>query len=63
MYCIDQNTFDPESAEGQSILAAAWEAKKRVDCLCKTPPLQMYIARVGGNYIVNRMPDSGPSHA
>ena len=63
MYCIDQNTFEPESAEGQSILAAAWEAKKRVDCLCKTPPPQMYIARVGGSYIVKRMPDSGPSHA
>ena len=63
MYRIAQTTFEPESDAGQALLAEAWKAKTRPECLCKSPAPQMYVAYVGAGYILKRMPDTGPSHA
>ena len=63
MYRISQTTFEPETDPGQALLAEAWRAKTRPECLCKSPAPQMYVAYVGAGYILKRMPDTGPSHA
>ena len=63
MYRIAQTIFEPESDAGQALLADAWKAKTRPECLCKSPAPQMYVAYVGGVYILKRMPDTAAAHA
>lgn len=46
----------------QSILANAYDLRIRPLCLCREPGLAMYIARVGTQYVVKRMPLSGSGH-
>ena len=53
-----------EEAAGNlpAVLAEAYRRKIRPLCLCKEPGLAMYIARVGDQYLVKRMPLSGGEH-
>lgn len=44
-------------------LADLYISKQRPLCPCKTPGVQMYIANIGGKYVVKRMPDTGSLHA
>lgn len=46
----------------QDALASAYDRKIRPLCLCKDGGLPMYIAHVGDQYIVKRMPMSGAEH-
>ncbi|WP_027170151.1 DUF1173 domain-containing protein [Mesorhizobium sp. WSM3224] len=46
----------------QAALADAYRRKLRPLCLCKEPCPAMYIAQVGDQYMVKRMPLSGGSH-
>jgi len=46
----------------QDALANAYRHRIRPLCLCKEPGLAMYIAQVGDQYIVKRMPLSGSEH-
>jgi hypothetical protein len=46
----------------QAALADAYRRKLRPLCLCKEPSPVMYIAEVGDQYIVKRMPLSGGGH-
>lgn len=46
----------------QDVLADAYRNRVRPLCLCKEPGLAMYIAQVGGQYIIKRMPLSGDAH-
>ncbi|TIT56876.1 MAG: DUF1173 domain-containing protein, partial [Mesorhizobium sp.] len=46
----------------QDLLADAYRRKLRPLCLCQEPCPAMYIAQVGDQYIVKRMPLSGGGH-
>jgi hypothetical protein len=46
----------------QSALADAYQRRIRPHCLCKEGGLPMYIARIGDQYLVKRMPLSGGGH-
>lgn len=57
------NPLDIDSDAGQAALAKAHRAGDRVLCRCRSPHPKMYIATIGGKFIVKRMPDTGPDHA
>lgn len=46
----------------QEALAVAHRTRIRPLCLCKEPGLAMYIAKLGDQYVVKRMPLSGGGH-
>jgi hypothetical protein len=46
----------------KSLLAAAYKAKIRPVCLCKTPPIEMYVAKLDEKFFIKRMPNSGSEH-
>ncbi len=52
-----------DSEAGQAALAKAHRAGDRVECRCRSPHPEMYIAAIGGKFIVKRMPDTGSDHA
>ncbi|MCX8953531.1 DUF1173 family protein, partial [Ruegeria sp. NA] len=54
---------NPDSATGQTCLSQAHQAGDRVECRCRVPAPPMYVAAVGGRFIVKRMPGTGPDHA
>ncbi|WP_341488023.1 DUF1173 domain-containing protein [Pararhizobium sp. A13] len=43
-------------------LAIAYEKERRPLCLCRNPGVPMYVARIGDQLIVKRMPLSGRAH-
>jgi hypothetical protein len=43
-------------------LTAAYETKLRPLCLCRSPGVPMYVARIGDQFVVKRMPLSGGTH-
>lgn len=47
---------------GESI-SSAYARRMRPRCMCKAKGAEMYIARLGGSYLVKRMPGSGAEHA
>lgn len=55
--------FIQELAGNQTSLAQMHKAKKRPVCPCKTPGIEMYIAKIGDRYVIKRMPDTGPQHS
>ncbi len=52
-----------DSEAGQRALTAAHGAGTRVECQCRMPAPEMYIAATAGKLIVKRMPGTGPDHA
>ncbi|WP_299985893.1 DUF1173 family protein [uncultured Ruegeria sp.] len=52
-----------DSEPGQRALMAAHSAGTRVECRCRMPAPEMYIAATAGKFIVKRMPGTGPDHA
>jgi hypothetical protein len=46
----------------QGALAAAHERRERPLCMCREEGLPMYIARMGGQYVIKRMPLTGGGH-
>ncbi|YAL83149.1 DUF1173 family protein [Dermacoccaceae bacterium W4C1] len=54
---------ETSSASAQQMLAAAYAQHVRPQCLRTGSRPEMYIARVGGSFIVKRMPESGAVHA
>lgn len=49
--------------EGQAVLAKAYDQDgARLECLCKTPGIEMYIRKCQTRYSIVRMPGGGPSH-
>jgi hypothetical protein len=44
------------------VLAHAHKSKIRPLCLCKPGGVEMYIAHISDQFVIKRMPNSGPSH-
>jgi hypothetical protein len=61
-YLIEGKKFSTDDGELQVALASAYSRHSRPLCLCKTPALEMYIAKVNWFYIVKRMPNTGFQH-
>jgi len=59
---IADRTIADTDPELPAILADAYARRIRPLCLCQEPGLPMYIADVGDQYLVKRMPLSGSSH-
>lgn len=59
---INGTILSEGSPEFQAALERAWRERSRPLCLCKTPGVPTYIARIGGQYLVKRMPLSGEDH-
>ncbi|MFC3058421.1 DUF1173 family protein [Paenirhodobacter populi] len=54
--------FDEDSPVLQAALADAWQARIRPLCLCRKPGVPTYVARIGDQYLIKRMPLSGVDH-
>lgn len=59
---IDDRTLNEEDPAFQDYLGDAYERKLRPLCLCKEPPVPMYIARLDGQHVIKRMPLTGRDH-
>lgn len=62
-YLIHGQRLGPEDSNFQEALAAAHASRHRPLCLCRPAGLEMYVARVGGSFVLKRMPDTGGDHA
>lgn len=62
-YLIHGRRIAPDDARFGDALAAAHASRHRPLCLCRASGLPMYVARLGGGFIVKRMPDTGEQHA
>lgn len=62
-YRIESRTFTLGDADAPKILAGVHARRDRPLCLCRRPPPQMYVARVGQHFILKRMPNTGALHA
>ena len=63
LYKIGDTTIQPGQAGFMELVEAAYQQKIRPECMCHRPSPPMYIAHVGEQYIVKRMPNSGVNHA
>ncbi|RCS22790.1 DUF1173 domain-containing protein [Phyllobacterium salinisoli] len=59
---IGERDLDETSPELREALPHAYQQRLRPLCLCKEPPVPMYIARMEGQYLIKRMPLSGRDH-
>ena len=60
---LRQSPVNPDTEAGQDALADAHRNRERVECRCRIPAPEMYIAATAGKFIVKRMPGTGPDHA
>lgn len=70
MYSIDDQMIDRARVGDdylQPLLAPIHRSpQRRPRCLCSAPEtggVDMYVARIGGRYVLKRMPGTGPDHA
>ncbi len=61
-YQIEQQTISPDDPGFLSTLARAHGGHVRPLCLCRSPGVDMYVAKIGQQYIVKRMPNTGKLH-
>ncbi|MEA9776935.1 DUF1173 domain-containing protein [Xanthomonas campestris] len=61
-YQLNGQPLRVQDESGRRALAAAHAKHERPLCLCRRPPVQMYIAKAGEAFIVKRMPNTGPTH-
>jgi len=61
-YMIGEETSVKDEPGFNALLASAYRAKIRPKCLCKTPPVEMYVAKLDEKFFIKRMPNSGSEH-
>lgn len=61
-YQIGSVSFSGQSPEFQGILADAHKNKQRPLCLCTSPRPAMYVALIGEEFFLKRMPGTGHLH-
>jgi len=59
---IGGEIFEDDTLALQAALSRAYDGKSRPLCLCKEPGIAMYIARMGDQYLIKRMPLTGGDH-
>lgn len=62
-YRVGTLEFSTSDSSVETVLSGAYSAKQRPLCLCVPGGTPMYIAHVGGRFIVKRMPGAGHLHA
>ncbi|MEH0164815.1 DUF1173 family protein [Paucibacter sp. JuS9] len=60
---IEGMPLAPSSPGFAEAIAQAYSRRRRPRCLCCPDGIEMYVARLGGGYIVKRMPETGCRHA
>ncbi|TCK31942.1 uncharacterized protein DUF1173 [Paraburkholderia sp. BL8N3] len=63
MYRIAGNTFAPDDQKLSQALASVYGTEKRPLCMCRGSGIEMYVAKLGHQYIIKRMPHTGAQHA
>nr|MBP9893363.1 DUF1173 family protein [Planctomycetota bacterium] len=63
IYQVGDRSIHSDDPALPELLADIYSARVRPLCLCRTPGIDMYVARVDAKYIVKRMPNSGSDHA
>lgn len=61
-YRIGEQEFQDDCVQFQDALEHAFTRKLRPLCLCQPHGVAMYVARFEGQYLIKRMPSSGPGH-
>ena len=62
-YLVGGKQFWTDSPGFAEAIAAAHVGHHRPRCLCLLDGIEMYVARLGGSFIVKRMPNTGSQHA
>lgn len=63
IYQIHGQSIHADDPGLPELLASIYAARERPLCLCRTPGIEMYVAKVNEKYLVKRMPNSGSDHA
>jgi Protein of unknown function (DUF1173) len=58
---VEATIYDADAPGLQQALAAVYQKEPRPRCLCVPGAIEMYVARFK-DYVVKRMPDTGPKH-
>lgn len=61
-YRIRQSELSSDSDDFQQYLEDAHSEKVRPLCLCQGEPVEMYLARFDGRFLIKRMPGTGSKH-
>jgi hypothetical protein len=61
-YKIAEKLYEPNDARLKEALAAVYGSPNRPLCMCRHPGVEMYVAKLGHQYIIKRMPHSGALH-
>lgn len=63
MYLVDGRRYEPDEHGLERALSAAYDDRIRPLCLCCEPAIPVYITRLGGTFVLKRMPCTGNQHA
>ena len=63
MYLVDGRRYESGEHGLERALAAAYDDRNRPLCLCCDPAIPVYITRLGGTFVLKRMPFTGSQHA
>jgi hypothetical protein len=63
IYQIRGQSIHSDDPALHELLASIYISRERPLCLCRTPSLEMYVAKVDEKYFIKRMPNSGSSHS
>jgi hypothetical protein len=63
IYQIDGQSIHSDDPAFPELLASIYCSRARPLCLCRTPGIEMYVAKVDEKYLIKRMPNSGSGHA
>jgi hypothetical protein len=63
IYQIDGQSIHSDDPAFPELLASIYSSRARPLCLCRTPGIEMYVAKVDEKYLIKRMPNSGSGHA
>ncbi|OWY41157.1 hypothetical protein CEK28_00040 [Xenophilus sp. AP218F] len=61
-YLLGSENLSDGDPSFSAVLASLYSQKQRPLCLCRTPGVEMYIAKVGSRFVLKRMPNSGGLH-
>jgi len=63
IYQIGGQRIQPDDPNLPALLADIYRSRERPLCLCRSPGVAMYVAKVNEKHIIKRMPETGGDHA